>query len=216
MQTALEDSRQMLRDMEADGLLAKGTADTKPEQLGSFEGLAAEVKKTVLGQDAFCRQCGAGHAPPLCAGHRGRSRPQCDPAVGRSGHRTAFCTGRDRPHHGGAGAFAERPDGGDGLGTLPRPRRGKAVFAGPLRCPARPGRDRGVRALRELPPRLFAHPLRPCGQGQCAFVQPVSGEQRGHFGGSWYSACPRRSEPHRPLRQVPDLLLPQGTGGAGG
>ena len=53
VQTALENSRQMLRDMEADGLLAKGTADTKPEQLGSFEGLAAEVKKTVLGQDAF-------------------------------------------------------------------------------------------------------------------------------------------------------------------
>ena len=53
VQTALEDSRRMLRDMEADGLLAKGTADTKPEQLGSFEGLAAEVKKTVLGQDAF-------------------------------------------------------------------------------------------------------------------------------------------------------------------
>lgn len=49
----LEDSRQMLRDMEADGLLAKGTADTPPERLGSFEGLAAEVKKTVLGQDAF-------------------------------------------------------------------------------------------------------------------------------------------------------------------
>lgn len=50
---ALESSRQMLRDMEADGLLAKGTADTKPEHLGSFEGLAAEVKQTVLGQDAF-------------------------------------------------------------------------------------------------------------------------------------------------------------------
>ena len=32
VQTALEDSRRMLRDMEADGLLAKGTADTKPEQ----------------------------------------------------------------------------------------------------------------------------------------------------------------------------------------
>ena len=43
----------MLRDMEADGLLAKGTADLPAEQLGSFEGLAAEVKKTVLGQDAF-------------------------------------------------------------------------------------------------------------------------------------------------------------------
>ena len=52
-QTALENSRQMLRDMENDGLLAKGTADTKPEHLGSFEGLATEVKKTVLGQDAL-------------------------------------------------------------------------------------------------------------------------------------------------------------------
>ena len=52
-QNALENSRQMLRDMEADGLLAKGTADAKPEHLGSFEGLADEVKRTVLGQDAF-------------------------------------------------------------------------------------------------------------------------------------------------------------------
>ncbi|MBD9046989.1 MAG: AAA family ATPase [Faecalibacterium prausnitzii] len=51
--TALESSRQMLRDMEDEGLLAKGTTDVKPEHLGSFEGLAAEVKQTVLGQDAF-------------------------------------------------------------------------------------------------------------------------------------------------------------------
>ena len=51
--SALEDSRKMLRDMEEDGLLAKGTADAKLEHLGSFEGLADEVKKTVLGQDAF-------------------------------------------------------------------------------------------------------------------------------------------------------------------
>ena len=50
---ALESSRQMLRDMEDEGLLARGTTDVKPEHLGSFEGLAAEVKKTVLGQDAF-------------------------------------------------------------------------------------------------------------------------------------------------------------------
>jgi len=34
VQTALEDSRQMLRDMEADGLLAKGTADTKAGAAG--------------------------------------------------------------------------------------------------------------------------------------------------------------------------------------
>ena len=71
VQTALEDSRQMLRDMEADGLLAKGTADTKPEQLGSFEGLAAEVKRLSLGRmplwTAWCGQCAA----PLCWAPRG-------------------------------------------------------------------------------------------------------------------------------------------------
>ena len=50
---ALESSRQMLRDMEDEGLLARGTTDMKPEHLGSFEGLAAEVRQTVLGQDAF-------------------------------------------------------------------------------------------------------------------------------------------------------------------
>ena len=50
---ALESSRQMLRDMEDEGLLARGTTDVKPEHLGSFEGLVAEVKQTVLGQDAF-------------------------------------------------------------------------------------------------------------------------------------------------------------------
>ena len=50
---ALESSRQMLRNMEDEGLLARGTTDVKPEHLGSFEGLVAEVKQTVLGQDAF-------------------------------------------------------------------------------------------------------------------------------------------------------------------
>ena len=50
---ALESSRQMLRDMEDEGLLARGTTDVKQEHLGSFEGLAAEVRQTVLGQDAF-------------------------------------------------------------------------------------------------------------------------------------------------------------------
>ena len=50
---ALESSRQMLRDMEDEGLLARGTTNVKPEHLGSFEGLAAEVRQTVLGQDAF-------------------------------------------------------------------------------------------------------------------------------------------------------------------
>ena len=52
-QETLAQSRKMLEEMEADGLLAKGTAEVGQEHLGSFEGLAAEVKKTVLGQDAF-------------------------------------------------------------------------------------------------------------------------------------------------------------------
>ena len=52
-QETLAQSRKMLEDMEADGLLAKGTTEVRQEHLGSFEGLAAEVKKTVLGQDAF-------------------------------------------------------------------------------------------------------------------------------------------------------------------
>ena len=52
-QETLAQSRKMLEEMEADGLLAKGTTEVGQEHLGSFEGLAAEVKKTVLGQDAF-------------------------------------------------------------------------------------------------------------------------------------------------------------------
>ena len=37
-QEALAQSRKMLEDMEADGLLAKGTTEVKQEHLGSFEG----------------------------------------------------------------------------------------------------------------------------------------------------------------------------------
>ena len=51
---AIEDSRQLLRQMESDGLLAKGAADAaETGKAGSFEGLAAEVKQSVLGQDDY-------------------------------------------------------------------------------------------------------------------------------------------------------------------
>ena len=50
---ALEESRRMLQNMEADGLLAKGTSEVPPAQQGSFVGLADKVKEKVLGQDAF-------------------------------------------------------------------------------------------------------------------------------------------------------------------
>ena len=40
-QETLAQSRKMLEEMEADGLLAKGTAEVGQEHLGSFEGLAA-------------------------------------------------------------------------------------------------------------------------------------------------------------------------------
>lgn len=50
---ALASSRQMLQDMEADGLLSPWETGPAPAPAGSFEGLADEVKKTVLGQDPF-------------------------------------------------------------------------------------------------------------------------------------------------------------------
>ena len=106
---ALESSRQMLRDMEDEGLLARGTTDVKPEHLGSFEGLAAEVKQTV----------------------------QRHPAHRRGRHRPAFCTGRNCPLHGGPGTFAERQDRHAGSGPLPQFRSREALPAGPLRRPAR-------------------------------------------------------------------------------
>ena len=52
-QSALADSRRLLKDLEDDGLLARGTTDVKAEHLGSFEGLADAVKQSVLGQSAF-------------------------------------------------------------------------------------------------------------------------------------------------------------------
>ena len=68
---ALESSRQMLRDMEDEGLLARGTTDVKPEHLGSFEGLAAEVKQTVLGQDAFVDSVVRAMRRPFVLGTKG-------------------------------------------------------------------------------------------------------------------------------------------------
>mgnify|MGYP004692621223 FL=1 len=52
-QSALADSRRLLKDLEDDGLLARGTTEVKTEHLGSFEGLADAVKQSVLGQSAF-------------------------------------------------------------------------------------------------------------------------------------------------------------------
>jgi len=76
-QEALAQSRKMLEDMEADGLLAKGTTEVRQEHLGSFEGLAAEVKKTVLGQDAFVEGVGRGELVGADGGGAGAAhRPQ--------------------------------------------------------------------------------------------------------------------------------------------
>lgn len=71
-QEALAQSRKMLEDMEADGLLAKGTTEVRQEHLGSFEGLAAEVKRQYWGRTpswtASCGRCAGlscwGRRPP--------------------------------------------------------------------------------------------------------------------------------------------------------
>ena len=106
-QEALAQSRKMLEDMEADGLLAKGTAEVRQEHLGSFEGLAAEVKKTVLGQDAFVDGVVRAMRRPfvLDGGPRG---PERHPALRCARHGAAFRPDGDGPLHGRPGTFAER------------------------------------------------------------------------------------------------------------
>lgn len=74
-QSALADSRRLLKDLEDDGLLARGTTEVKAEHLGSFEGLADAVKQSVLGQAAFVDSVVRAHAPSLCAGHRAARPP---------------------------------------------------------------------------------------------------------------------------------------------
>ena len=143
VQSALEDSRQMLRDMEADGLLAKGTADVTAEHLGSFEGLAAEVEKDRPRAGCFCGQRGARHAPALCAGHRAPGGTQCDPAVRRAGTGRHFALAETAASwRRGAFCRATKPR----WWTLPLPqfRCGKAVFAGSVCGPARPRGDRDL------------------------------------------------------------------------
>ena len=106
-QEALAQSRKMLEDMEADGLLAKGTTEVKQEHLGSFEGLAAEVKKTVLGQDAFVDGVVWAMAGLSCWGRR-PPRPERHPALRCARHGAAFRSDGDGPLHGRPGSFAER------------------------------------------------------------------------------------------------------------
>ena len=106
VQSALEDSRQMLRDMEADGLLAKGTADVTAEHLGSFEGLAAEVKKTVLGQDAFVDSVVRAMRRPFVLGTERPAARNVILLCGGAGTGRHFALA-ETPPHGGAGPFAE-------------------------------------------------------------------------------------------------------------
>lgn len=60
---ALASSRQMLQDMEEDGLLSPWQTGPAPAPAGSFEGLADEVKRPFLGRTplwkASCGPCAA-------------------------------------------------------------------------------------------------------------------------------------------------------------
>ena len=106
-QEALAQSRKMLEDMEADGLLAKGTTEVRQEHLGSFEGLAAEVKKTVLGQDAFVDGVVRAMRRPFVLGTEAHG-PERHPALRCARHGAAFRSDGDGPLHGRPGPFAER------------------------------------------------------------------------------------------------------------
>ena len=98
----------MLEDMEADGLLAKGTTEVRQEHLGSFEGLAAEVKKTVLGQDAFVDGVVRAMRRPFVLGTEAPHGPERHPALRCARHGAAFRSDGDGPLHGRPGSFAER------------------------------------------------------------------------------------------------------------
>ena len=107
-QEALAQSRKMLEDMEADGLLAKGTTEVRQEHLGSFEGLAAEVKKDGAGAGFLRGRRRAGHAPAFRAGDGGPHGPERHPALRCARHGAAFRSDGDGPLHGRPGPFAER------------------------------------------------------------------------------------------------------------
>jgi hypothetical protein len=107
-QETLAQSRKMLEEMEADGLLAKGTAEVGQEHLGSFEGLAAEVKKTVLGQDAFVDGVVRAMRRPFVLGTRAADGPERHPPLRCARHGAAFRSDGDGPLHGRPGSFAER------------------------------------------------------------------------------------------------------------
>ena len=98
----------MLEEMEADGLLAKGTTEAEQEHLGSFEGLAAEVKKTVLGQDAFVDGVVRAMRRPFVLGTEAAHGPERHPALRCARHGAAFRSDGDGPLHGRPGSFAER------------------------------------------------------------------------------------------------------------
>ncbi len=72
-QRALEESRRMVRAMEADGLLAPGTSEVTPQQQGSFVGLADAVREKVLGQDDFVDQLVRAMRRPFVLGTEGEN-----------------------------------------------------------------------------------------------------------------------------------------------
>ena len=102
-QEALAQSRKMLEDMEADGLLAKGTTEVKQEHLGSFEG-----EKDGAGAGRLRGRRRAGDAPAFRAGDGGPHGPERHPALRCARHGAAFRSDGDGPLHGRPGSFAER------------------------------------------------------------------------------------------------------------
>ena len=208
-QETLAQSRKMLEEMEADGLLAKGTAEVGQEHLGSFEGLAAEVKKTVLGQDAFVDGVVRAMRRPFVLGTEPPTARNVILLCGAPG------TGRHFTLTETARCMAAR-------GLLRSDRLAVMDLA------LYPGSGAEKLFLQDLYAALhapgeivvFEH-YESCCPGflktlaDLAPVQPVSRQQGGHSGGRRDRPCPRGGEPHHPLRQVPRLLLPEGPGGAG-
>jgi hypothetical protein len=140
-QKALADSRRMLQDMEADGLLAAGTSAVPPEQRGSFVGLAEEVKKSVLGQDAFVDAFVRAMRRPFVLGTEGERARNVILVTGAEGTGRHFALAAIARQMGRARPAEKRRRGRAGPFAVPEPGRGKAVFAGSVRGAARARRD---------------------------------------------------------------------------
>lgn len=214
-QTALENSRQMLRDMENDGLLAKGTADTKPEHLGSFEGLATEVKKTVLGQDAFVDGVVRAMRRPFVLGTEAPVARNVILLSGAPGTGRHFALEETARIMAARGLLQSDKTAVLDLALYPDAGSEKLFCRTCMPLCNAPGEILIFEHYESCYPGFLKTIADLATKSSAPLSSRYLVNKEGILVDGRYRAGARCGEPHRPLRKVPDLLLPQGPGDAG-